>query len=265
MASDEVRSVYLGEDIEVGMSDVVSLLDIDALDAGYGDFQALFGIELHVEQAETVSMIGANGAGKSTLLKAIAGMVEPMAGEIRYAGESLAGVPANRRVADGISLVPEGRRIFPSLSVEENLLVGAHIGRKGPWTKQRVMGAFPMLANLASRSAARLSGGEQQTLAIGRALMANPQLLLLDEVSLGLAPVVVQAGVRGGADHQGGRARRSCIVEQDVNQALKVADRVYCLLEGRISLTGTPASLAKDRHHARPTSASPRTNSGRPR
>jgi branched-chain amino acid transport system ATP-binding protein len=223
----------------------MSLLDIDDLDAGYGDFQALFGIGLHVEEAETVSMIGANGAGKSTLLKSIAGIIEPMAGEIRYGGRSLAGVPANRRVADGISLVPEGRRIFPSLTVEENLLVGAHIGRKGPWTKQRVMGAFPMLANLATRSAARLSGGEQQTLAIGRALMANPQLLLLDEVSLGLAPVVVRQ-VYEAVPIIKEQGTTILLVEQDVNQALKVADRVYCLLEGRISLSGTPVSLAKD-------------------
>ncbi len=223
----------------------MSLLDIDDLDAGYGDFQALFGIELHVEEAETVSMIGANGAGKSTLLKVIAGMLEPSAGAIRYAGASLAGVAANRRVANGISLVPEGRRIFPSLTVEENLLVGAHIGRDGPWTKRRVMEAFPLLANLASRSAARLSGGEQQTLAIGRALMANPRLLLLDEVSLGLAPVVVKQ-VYEAVPIIKAQGTTILLVEQDVNQALKVADRVYCLLEGRISLSGTPASLGKD-------------------
>jgi branched-chain amino acid transport system ATP-binding protein len=223
----------------------MTLLDIDDLDAGYGDFQALFGIGLHVDEAETVSMIGANGAGKSTLLKAIAGMLEPMAGEIRYAGHSLAGVPANRRVANGISLVPEGRRIFPSLSVEENLLVGAHIGRKGPWSKQRVLDAFPLLARLATRSAARLSGGEQQTLAIGRALMANPQLLLLDEVSLGLAPVVGKQ-VYDAVPIIKEQGTTILLVEQDVNQALKVADRVYCLLEGRISLSGAPRSLGKD-------------------
>ena len=223
----------------------MSLLDIDDLDAGYGDFQALFGIGMHVEEAETVSMIGANGAGKSTLLKVIAGMLEPSAGALRYAGDSLAGVAANRRVADGISLVPEGRRIFPSLTVEENLLVGAHIGRAGPWTKRRVMEAFPLLANLATRSAARLSGGEQQTLAIGRALMANPRLLLLDEVSLGLAPVVVKQ-VYEAVPIIKGQGTTILLVEQDVNQALRVADRVYCLLEGRISLSGTPAALGKD-------------------
>ncbi|MGH9134643.1 MAG: ABC transporter ATP-binding protein [Ilumatobacteraceae bacterium] len=221
------------------------MLDIDELDAGYGDFQALFGIGLHVDEAETVSMIGANGAGKSTLLKAIAGMIEPSAGEIRYAGEPLGGVPANHRVAAGISLVPEGRRIFPSLTVEENLLVGAHIGRLGPWSKRQVMTAFPLLANLATRSAAKLSGGEQQTLAIGRALMANPRLLLLDEVSLGLAPVVVKQ-VYEAVPIIKQQGTTILLVEQDVNQALKVADRVYCLLEGRISLSGTPASLDKD-------------------
>jgi branched-chain amino acid transport system ATP-binding protein len=223
----------------------VSLLALDAVDAGYGDFQALFGIDMHVDEGETVSMIGANGAGKSTLLKTIAGALVPSAGAMRYDGQSLAGVPANRRVAEGISLVPEGRRIFPSLTVDENLLVGAHIRRSGPWSKQRVYEAFPLLARLAGRSAARLSGGEQQTLAIGRALMANPRLLLLDEVSLGLAPVVVRQLYQAVPVIKG-EGTTILLVEQDVNQALSVADRFYCLLEGRISLSGTPASVAKE-------------------
>ncbi|MEP7046357.1 MAG: ABC transporter ATP-binding protein, partial [Ilumatobacteraceae bacterium] len=172
------------------MSD--ALLDIDQLDVGYGDFQALFGIDLHVAEAETVSIIGANGAGKSTLLKAIVGLVQPMRGDIRYGGSSITRTPAHKRVAQGIALVPEGRRIFPSLSVEENIVIGGDVGRPGPWTKQRVLEAFPLLTKLLNRTGEGLSGGERQTLAIARALMANPRLLLLDEVSLGLAPIVVR-------------------------------------------------------------------------
>jgi branched-chain amino acid transport system ATP-binding protein len=224
----------------------MSLLEIDTLDAGYGDFQALFGVSIRVDEGETVSMIGANGAGKSTLLRAIAGLLPPMRGELRYEGASLGSMPTNRRVRAGISLVPEGRRIFPSLSVEENLMVGAHLGRPGPWTRAKVLEAFPLLAKLASRSGARLSGGEQQTLAIGRALMANPKLLLLDEVSLGLAPIVVRQ-VYEAIPAIKANGTTVLLVEQDVNQALAVADRVYCLLEGKISLTGTPAELSQDR------------------
>jgi branched-chain amino acid transport system ATP-binding protein len=215
------------------------------VDAGYGDFQALFGIDLHVDEGETVSMIGANGAGKSTLLKTIAGLVQPTRGELRYHGESLAGRSADHRVASGISLVPEGRRVFPSLTVEENLLVGAHLKRSGPWTKATVLEALPLLTPLLKRPAGRLSGGEQQTLAIGRALMSNPRLILLDEVSLGLAPVVVRQ-VYAAIPAIKAAGTTVLLVEQDVNQALSVADRVYCLLEGRIALTGEPVTLTKE-------------------
>jgi branched-chain amino acid transport system ATP-binding protein len=226
------------------MTDTV--LDIDALDVAYGDFQALFGVELHVARAETVSIIGANGAGKSTLLKAIVGLVPTRNGSIRYRGESLAGVPAHRRVATGISLVPEGRRIFPSLNVEENLIIGAHTGRPGPWDKQRVLTAFPLLQRLLRRTSEGLSGGERQILAIGRALMSNPDLVLLDEVSLGLAPIVVKQVYEAipAIKEQGTTV---LLVEQDVNQALAVADRFYCLLEGRIALAGVPGEVTKER------------------
>ena len=220
-------------------------LEINALDAGYGDFQALFGIDLHVDDGETVSIIGANGAGKSTLLKAVAGLVQPMRGELRYHDEPLAGRGADSRVAAGISLVPEGRRVFPSLNVEENLLVGAHLKRSGPWNKETVLDALPLLTPLLKRPAGRLSGGEQQTLAIGRALMANPRLVLLDEVSLGLAPVVVRQ-VYAAIPAIKASGTTVLLVEQDVNQAMSVADRVYCLLEGRISLTGAPDELTKE-------------------
>jgi branched-chain amino acid transport system ATP-binding protein len=221
------------------------LLQLDRLDAGYGDFQALFGIDLHVAEAETVSIIGANGAGKSTLLKAIVGLVQPMRGDIRYEGSSIAATPAHKRVARGIALVPEGRRIFPSLSVEENIVIGGDVGRPGPWTKQRVLEAFPLLTRLLNRSGEGLSGGERQTLAIARALMANPRLLLLDEVSLGLAPIVVRQ-VYEAVPVIKAHGTTVLIVEQDVNQALAVADRFYCLLEGRIALTGVPGEVPKE-------------------
>jgi branched-chain amino acid transport system ATP-binding protein len=223
----------------------MALLDVVGLDAHYGDFQALFDVTLHVAEGETVSIIGANGAGKSTLMKSIAGLVGPTAGAVRFDDTSLDSVAPHARVALGISLVPEGRRIFPSLSVEENLMVGAHLGRPGPWTRQRLYDAFPLLANLASRSGGRLSGGEQQLLAIGRALMANPRLLLLDEVSLGLAPIVVRQ-VYAAVPAIRAEGTTLLVVEQDVNQALAVADRVYCLLEGRISLEGEPGRLSRD-------------------
>ncbi len=221
------------------------MLDVDTLDVAYGDFQALFGLDIRVGQAETVSIIGANGAGKSTLLNAIAGVVQVRSGSITYAGESLESLSAPRRVERGISLVPEGRRIFPSLTVEENIAVGAYAKRKGPWDKQRVVGAFPLLEPLLKRNSAALSGGEQQALAIARALMANPELLLLDEVSLGLAPIVVKQVYRAipAIKEQGTTV---LLVEQDVNQALTVADRFYCLLEGRVSLSGTPAEVTKE-------------------
>jgi branched-chain amino acid transport system ATP-binding protein len=222
-----------------------SLLDLDQLDVGYGDFQALFGIDLHIAEAETVSIIGANGAGKSTLLKSIVGLVQPMRGDIRYDGVSIASTPAHKRVAQGIALVPEGRRIFASLSVEENIVIGGDVGRPGPWNKQRVLEAFPLLTRLLNRTGEGLSGGERQTLAIARALMANPRLLLLDEVSLGLAPIVVRQ-VYEAVPVIKAQGTTVLIVEQDVNQALAVADRFYCLLEGRIALTGTPREVSKE-------------------
>ncbi len=216
------------------------MLAVDALDVGYGDFQALFGVSLHVDAAETVAIIGANGAGKSTLLKSIAGLVSPRRGAINFAGVTITDRPAHRRVAEGISLVPEGRRIFSSLSVRENLMIGAHTGRAGPWNLAGVLAAFPLLDKLKDRATTGLSGGERQILAIGRALMSNPSLLLMDEVSLGLAPIVVRQ-VYEAVPIIKAQGTTILIVEQDVNQAMSVADRFYCMLEGRISLTGTPA------------------------
>jgi branched-chain amino acid transport system ATP-binding protein len=223
---------------------VSALLEIAGLDAGYGDFQALFGIDLRVAENETVAVIGANGAGKTTLLRTLAGLVGATAGSVRFAGGDLLAVPHHRRVDLGIALVPEGRHLFPSLSVEENLLVGAHARRPGTWDVDRVVDVFPLVGPLLRRPADVLSGGEQQAVAIGRALMANPSLLLLDEVSLGLAPVAVK-GLYAALPDIIGDGTTVLIVEQDIGQALAVADRVVCLLEGRISLEGTPADLGR--------------------
>jgi branched-chain amino acid transport system ATP-binding protein len=187
-------------------------------------------------------MIGSNGAGKSTLMHLIAGLMSTRHGDLRFEDRSVVRVPAHERVRRGISLVPEGRRIFPSLSVEENLLIGRVGHRRGRWTVATVKELFPLLAERARRSGAVLSGGEQQALAIGRALMANPRLLLLDEVSLGLAPVVIKQ-LYAALPAIAAAGTTILLVEQNIEQALRAADRVYCLLEGRISLAGRPAEL----------------------
>jgi branched-chain amino acid transport system ATP-binding protein len=221
------------------------LLEVDSIDSFYGDFQALFGVSVSVAEGETLAIIGANGAGKSTLLANVAGLLRPVSGSIRFDGAALDEVPTHRRVALGISLVPEGRRIFSSLTVNENLLVGARARRKGPWTLERVYGLFPLLTPLASRAASALSGGEQQAVAIGRALMSNPRLLLLDELSLGLAPIVIDAlyaTLREVAEE----GTTVVLVEQDVARALATADRAYCLLEGRVSLHGAAGELTRE-------------------
>ena len=223
----------------------MSLLQVSGLDVHYGDFQAIYGIDLSVAEGETLAVIGANGAGKSTLLKAIAGLVPPTNGDIVFDGTSIATLPPHKRVPLGIALTPEGRKIFPSLSIEENLLVGAHTKRPGPWNLKAVYEAFPLVADRRDRLGTNLSGGEQQAAAIGRALMSNPRLLLLDEVSLGLAPVVVEQ-IYAALPAITGQGTTVLVVEQDVNQSMKVADRVQCLLEGRTVLEGAPAELSRD-------------------
>jgi branched-chain amino acid transport system ATP-binding protein len=221
-----------------------ALLEVDGLDAFYGDFQALFGVSMRVAAGAVVAVIGANGAGKSTLLKSIAGLMRAPPAAIRFEGVPIGGGPAYRTVARGIALVPEGRRLFPSLSVEENLLIGGQLRRPGPWTLARVYELFPMLAERRTLPATALSGGQQQMAAIGRALMSNPKLVLCDEISLGLAPIVVRdiyarlpAIVAGGAG--------IVIIEQDIVQALAAASHVYCLQEGRVALAGAAGTLTR--------------------
>jgi branched-chain amino acid transport system ATP-binding protein len=223
----------------------MALLETRGLSAFYGDFQALFGIDITVEAGETVAIIGANGAGKSTLLRSIAGLLPAAPERIRHNGTPIGGTPADRIVRRGIAMVPEGRRLFASLSVEENLRVGADIGRTGPWTLERVYRLFPVLAERRSAPATALSGGQQQMVAIGRALLANPDILLCDEISLGLAPIVIKdvyAALPAIQTH----GTAVILVEQDIGQALAVANRAYCLTEGRVSLAGATATLSRE-------------------
>jgi branched-chain amino acid transport system ATP-binding protein len=220
------------------------MLIVEGLSAGYEDFRALFDVNLSIKEGETVAIVGANGAGKTTLLRAVMGQVKLHSGSIRFDGVDISSMTTHERVKLGISLVPEGRRIFPSLTVRENLLIGGFTKRPGPWTIERIVSMFPMLDRLLSRSASKLSGGEQQAIAIGRALLSNPRLVLLDEVSLGLAPVVVKQlySTLPAISDQGTTA---IIVEQDIHQALAVSDRVYCLLEGKVTLTGDTSTVSK--------------------
>jgi branched-chain amino acid transport system ATP-binding protein len=221
------------------------LLDVRALDAFYGDFQALFGVTLSVTPGEVVAVIGANGAGKSTLLKCIAGAIRSGHDRILFDGEPIGDQPAHAVVRRGIALVPEGRRLFASLSVEENLLIGGQVGRPGPWTLARIYDLFPVLGERRRLPSTSLSGGQQQMVAIGRALMSNPKLLLCDEISLGLAPIVVRE-VYARLPAIVAEGSSLVIVEQDIVQALAAANHVYCLQEGRVALTGSAGTLTRD-------------------
>jgi branched-chain amino acid transport system ATP-binding protein len=223
----------------------MSLLEVHGLDARHGLLPAVRGVSFELAEGETLALVGANGAGKTTLLRALAGAHRPSAGRIVFDGRDITGLSPHRRVARGIALVPEGRRLFPGLTVEENLKVAAGSGRKGPWNVRSVVDAFPILAKLLDRRAGALSGGEQQATAIGRALMTNPRLLLLDEVSLGLAPLAVDGVYRSLATLIEGGAT-IVLVEQDLARAMRVASRVMCMLEGRIVLEGLRGDLTRE-------------------
>jgi len=221
------------------------LLEVNAIDTYYGDFQALFGVSLRVEAGQVVAVIGANGAGKSTLLKTIAGLMQPRGGDIWFDGELIENAPAFAVVKRGIALVPEGRRLFPSLTVEENLKIGGQLGRPGPWTLERVYELFPVLAERRNLPAPALSGGQQQMAALARALMANPRLLLCDEISLGLAPIIVR-DIYARLPQIVAEGLSLIVVEQDIVQALSAASHVYCLQEGRIALQGPAGELTRE-------------------
>lgn len=218
------------------------LLEVRALTAFYGDFQALFGVSLAVGRGEVVAVIGANGAGKSTLLKSIAGLMPMRRDAIVLDGAPIGDLPAHKVVARGIALVPEGRRLFSSLSVEENLLIGGQLRRPGPWSLERVYALFPALAERRHLPSTALSGGQQQIAALGRALMSNPRLLLCDELSLGLAPIVIR-DIYARLPAITAEGTSLVIVEQDIAQALAAANHVYCLQEGRVAFAG-PARTA---------------------
>jgi branched-chain amino acid transport system ATP-binding protein len=226
------------------------MLETHDLTAFYGDFQALFGITLTVDEGETVAIIGANGAGKSTFLKAVAGLLPRPARAVRFDNRDIGALPAYDIVKLGIALVPEGRRLFSSLSVEENLLVGAY-GRHtdGPWDLPAIYRLFPALRERRNAPSTALSGGQQQMVAIGRSLMSNPRVLLCDELSLGLAPIIIRDIYAALADIKQ-RGTSVVLVEQDLLHAMSVADRAYCFQEGRVSLTGRPQDLSRDAIHA---------------
>ena len=221
------------------------LLQANSVTASYGDAQALFGIDLDIDAGEVVALIGANGAGKSTFLKTITGMLAPSSGEIRFDGDRIDRVEAAEIVARGIAMVPEGRRLFPSLSVEENLQMGALSRRSGAWNLDRVYSLFPILNEKRTHPSTSLSGGQQQMVAIGRALMSNPRILLCDEISLGLAPVVIRE-IYAALPSLQQDGMTLLIVEQDVQLAMQVSSRVVCLQEGRVSLVGKSGDLTRE-------------------
>jgi branched-chain amino acid transport system ATP-binding protein len=222
-----------------------ALLEVTGLDVFYGDFQALFGVSLSVPAGGATALVGANGAGKTTLLRTIAGAQPAVSGTIRYAGADITAAPPHRRIGRGIALVPEGRKLFPSLTVEENILVGAAAAASDEWPLDRIYEVFPLVARRRKQRASTLSGGEQQAVAIARALAAAPSLLLLDEISLGLAPRVV------GELYQTLAVLRAAgatllVVEQDLRRAMDACDDLVCLLEGKVALAAPAAAVSRD-------------------
>lgn len=228
---------------------MTALIETRDLTARYGDFQALFGVDLTLGEGETVAIIGANGAGKTTLMRSLSGILKNAPDSIRFEGCTIGDRPADEVMAMGIAMVPEGRKLFPSLSVEENLQIGAY-GRQteGYWSLETVYELFPILKERRRNPGTALSGGQQQMVAIGRALMSNPRVLLCDEISLGLAPVIIKDIYKAVPKIRASGASM-IVVEQDIGQAMAVADRVYCMMEGRITLSGRPDELNREAIH----------------
>jgi branched-chain amino acid transport system ATP-binding protein len=224
---------------------MTALMEARGLKAFYGDAQALFGVDFELSQGELVAVIGSNGAGKSTLLKCLTGLVRAPREAVHFKGEAIGGLPPGEIVKRGLAMVPEGRRLFPSLSVEENLQIGGLTGRKGPWSLDRLYALFPILAEKRHNPGTALSGGQQQMVALGRALMSNPEVLLCDELSLGLAPIVIREIYAAMPDITR-EGMTVVIVEQDVTMAQRVSQRIYCLQEGRVSLQGRSDALTRE-------------------
>lgn len=220
------------------------LLAIDGLSSGYGDFQALFDVSLDLEAGHVLGLVGANGAGKTSLFKAVMGLLPRSAEMVRFRGQPIGGLAPDRLAAMGLAMVPEGRRLFRSLSVEENLRIAIDHGRKGHWDLAKVYRLFPVLAEKSRDPALSLSGGQQQMVAIGRALVANPDVILFDEISLGFAPIVVK-DVYAGIPEIVASGISAIIVEQDIERVRRFANQLVCLREGRVVLRGAPASLSK--------------------
>jgi branched-chain amino acid transport system ATP-binding protein len=228
----------------------MTLLSTHDLTAQYGQFKALFGIELHVDPGECVAIIGANGAGKTTLMRSITGVLKSAPEMIRHNGDPIGALPADQILQRGIAMVPEGRKLFPSLSVEENLLIGGQVRKgSGRWSLEEIYTLFPILKERRRSPGTALSGGQQQMVAIGRALMSNPELLLCDEISLGLAPVVIR-DIYAALPAIRATGAAVIFVEQDITRALSVADRVYCMMEGRVTLTAPAKDVTREAIHA---------------
>lgn len=224
------------------MPDVI--LSTHGLKAGYGDFQALFGVDLELRQGEVLALIGANGAGKSTLLRAVTGLVPCKGDMVRLHGKAVGGQRPDKIARAGIAMVPEGRRLFRSLSVEENLIIGGERAKPGKWSLEGIYSLFPVLGERRKNPGTALSGGQQQMVAIGRALMANPEVILFDEISLGLAPIVIR-GIYAALPAIVASGVSAILVEQDVSRALSVASRFICMQEGKISLAGQPSQFTR--------------------
>jgi branched-chain amino acid transport system ATP-binding protein len=217
------------------------MLEVRDLHTYYGDSHVLQGVSLRMEKSQVVGILGRNGMGKTTLIRSIIGFTPPRRGQVRFKERDITAWPSNRAVALGLGLVPQGRRVFPSLTVAENLAVAAK-GNGGPWTIERVMDLFPRLRERAASRAGKLSGGEQQMLAIARALMTNPELLLMDEPTEGLAPLLVRE-VGGVIERLKADGLSILLVEQNLPLALRLADRVHILSRGQIVYSSSPAEL----------------------
>ena len=222
-----------------------SILQTRGLNSYYGDFQALYDVELDVGEGEVLAIIGANGAGKTTLMRSITGLLTNGVDQIHYRGQDISRLRADEVAELGLAMVAEGRQLFPSLSVKENLMIGAQVGRSGPWDLKAVYDLFPILDERKDQASTSLSGGQQQMVAIGRALMSNPDLILFDEISLGLAPIIIR-DIYDALPGIIGEGMSAIIVEQDITKALSVSSRVYCLQEGRVSLESASDTVSRE-------------------